>query len=229
MEDGGTARFLPRSPWAGTAGFHQTAPSVFILFLFWVSSPSKINCLSAFVMMGLRNLTSSDPFANQRTAMPNHPRFPPKQRGVALLEVMIAFLLLSIGLIGFSALQVRAVRATQSSLQRTDASNLAVYIMESMRANKAAAIKLGSTPYNLPAGTCSAPGGVPSTLAQNDLANWYTAVKKALGNVATTCADITCIDESSAAKGMCTVNIYWDDSRALGGSSAQSVQLVGRL
>ena len=70
------------------------------------------------------------------------------QRGVALIEVLIAFLILSVGLVGFSALQVRAVKATQSSLQRNDAAMLANFILESMRANKAAAIDL-ALPYNL--------------------------------------------------------------------------------
>ena len=66
------------------------------------------------------------------------------QRGVALIEVLIAFLILAIGLVGFSALQVRAVKATQSSLQRNDAAMLANFIMESMRANKAATVKIAA-------------------------------------------------------------------------------------
>jgi type IV pilus assembly protein PilV len=160
--------------------------------------------------------------------MYKHP--PPliQQRGVALLEVMIAFLLLSIGLLGFSALQVRTVKATQSSLQRTSATNLALNILESMRANKVAATNL-SLPYNQPANTCTYTVPGSPTLAQNDLDNWFKSIKKALGNVPSTCADITCTDAASATPGICTVNIYWDDSRALGGSTTQSVQLVGRL
>ena len=160
--------------------------------------------------------------------MPSHPSLPARQRGIALIEVMIAFLLLSIGLLGFSALQVRTIKATQSSLQRTDATNLALNIIEAMRANKTQAIH-PSLPYNLDPVTCTRAIGVPATLAESDLNNWFQAVKKALGNVDTTCVDISCTDSASAVPGMCTVNIYWDDSRALGGSSTQSVQLVARL
>lgn len=162
--------------------------------------------------------------AHYANAMPNRQPTLTKQRGVALLEVMIAFLLLSIALIGFSALQVRAVQATQSSLQRTDASNLAVNMMESMRANKTAATN-PALPYNI-VRTCLYAVS-PSTLAENDLSNWFTSIRNALGS--TGCADISCTDAASAAPGMCTINIYWDDSRALGGSANQSVQLVGRL
>ena len=143
------------------------------------------------------------------------------QRGVALIEVLIAFLILSVGLVGFSALQVRAVKATQSSLQRNDAAMLANSILESMRANRAAATA-AALPYNL-SKTCVTPGA-SDTLADTDLAAWFGALKTALGNVASTCADITC-----TPGGVCTVNVYWDDSRALGGSATQSLQMVSRL
>jgi type IV pilus assembly protein PilV len=149
------------------------------------------------------------------------------QRGVALIEVLIAFLILSVGLVGFSALQVRAVKATQSSLQRNDAAMLATFILESMRANKAAAIDL-ALPYNLTTRTCTAPDASTS-LAETDLVAWFSALKTALGNVASTCADITCTDVNNTAPGVCTVNVYWDDSRALGGSATQTVQMVSRL
>lgn len=143
------------------------------------------------------------------------------QRGVALIEVLIAFLILSVGLVGFSALQVRAVKATQSSLQRNDAALLANSILESMRANRAAATA-AALPYNL-SKTCVTPGA-SATLANTDLAAWFGALKTALGNVVSTCADITC-----TTAGVCTVNVYWDDSRALGGSATQSLQMVSRL
>ena len=158
--------------------------------------------------------------------MPNRPLYLSTQHGVALIEVMIAFLVLSVALIGYSALQVRAVKATQSSMQRTDASILASNILESMRANKAAALD-PMHPYALATHTCSAPG-TDGSLVQNDVNSWFVSLQAALGS-ASSCADITCSDAASAAPGICTVNIYWDDSRALGGMSSQTVQVVGRL
>ena len=143
------------------------------------------------------------------------------QRGFALIEVLIAFLILSVGLVGFSALQVRAVKATQSSLQRNDAALLANSILESMRANRAAALG-GDLPYNV-LGKCDIPIA-SATLAGTDLVAWFGNLKTTLGDVASTCADIIC-----TPAGMCTVNVYWDDSRALGGSATQSLQMVGRL
>ena len=163
----------------------------------------------------------------RRSAMPVRQRPIVNQHGVALIEVMIAFLLLSVGLIGYSALQVRATKATQSSLQRTDASILANNIIESMRANKSWAVD-PSRPYNLASGTCSVPP-TDGTLIKNDLNTWFLSLQATFGANASTCADITCTDSNSAAPGTCTVNIFWNDSRALGGLTNQNIQLVGRL
>jgi type IV pilus assembly protein PilV len=158
--------------------------------------------------------------------MPIRHTFAAKQVGFSMIEVMVAVLLLSIGLIGYSTLQVRAVKATQSSLQRTAASVLASNIIESMRINKSIAVN-PPYPYNI-ANICSPPAP-DGTLAQSDLNAWFLSLQNALGNAESTCADITCANVSSGAPGTCTVNIFWDDSRALGGQSKQTIQLVGRL
>ncbi|MFM6990536.1 MAG: type IV pilus modification protein PilV [Rhodoferax sp.] len=158
--------------------------------------------------------------------MPHRPFPLSTQRGVALIEVMIAFLVLSVGLLGYSMLQVRALKATQSSMQRTEASILAANILEAMRANKSAAVH-PSHPYNVGSRTCSTPS-TDGSLVQNDVNAWFVSLQSALGGTST-CADITCSDSASAAPGVCTINVYWDDSRALGGSGNQSIQVVGRL
>ena len=153
--------------------------------------------------------------------MSTRPRPLKAQRGVALLEVLIAFLILSVGLVGFSALQVRALKATQSTLQRTKAAMLANSILDSMRANKAVAITDPSG-YKL-SKTCTTPSDT-ANLADNDRKTWFAALKSALGDVASTCADLDC---TTAA--VCTVNIYWDESRALGGSATQTLNLVSAI
>ena len=58
-----------------------------------------------------------------------------QQHGVGLVEVMVAVLLLSVAVLGFSALQLRAVSATDESLVRTQALSVVRGLAESMRAN----------------------------------------------------------------------------------------------
>lgn len=56
------------------------------------------------------------------------------QRGVGLVEVLVAVLLLSIAVLGFSALQMRAIGATDESLARTKSLNVVRNLSEIMRA-----------------------------------------------------------------------------------------------
>lgn len=57
------------------------------------------------------------------------------QQGVGLVEVLVAVLLLSIAVLGFSALQVRAVGATDESLVRTKSLTIVRNLAETMRAH----------------------------------------------------------------------------------------------
>lgn len=57
-------------------------------------------------------------------------------KGVGLVEVIVALLLLSIGILGFAMLQVRAMDASIDASKRIQAMNLARDLSERMRANK---------------------------------------------------------------------------------------------
>ena len=58
-----------------------------------------------------------------------------QQKGVGLIEVLVAVLLLSVAVLGFSALQMRAISATDESLVRTQALSIIRGLAENMRAN----------------------------------------------------------------------------------------------
>lgn len=55
------------------------------------------------------------------------------QRGVGLVEVMVALLLLAVAVLGFSAMQLSAVKATDESLMRTQSISAIKTLSESMR------------------------------------------------------------------------------------------------
>ncbi|MEO8019279.1 MAG: type IV pilus modification protein PilV [Pseudomonadota bacterium] len=95
------------------------------------------------------------------------------ERGATLIEVLVALLVLSIGLLGVAALQVSALQTNQSAHVRSQASVLAYDIADRMRANRAVALAGG---YNVvytvtPTGT---------NLNQLDLQNWKTALANTL-------------------------------------------------
>lgn len=57
------------------------------------------------------------------------------QRGVGLIEVLVALLVLSIGVLGYAGLQLRALDSTDEAQFRTQAVALGTELMERMRSN----------------------------------------------------------------------------------------------
>lgn len=57
------------------------------------------------------------------------------QQGIGLVEVLVAVLLLSVAVLGFSALQLQSIKATEESLVRTQALSVVRGLAENMRAN----------------------------------------------------------------------------------------------
>ena len=64
----------------------------------------------------------------------------PRRRGIALMEAMIAILVLSMGALGYAALQIKGLSASSSSMWRSKAGNLAYEMADRMRANRAGAV-----------------------------------------------------------------------------------------
>ena len=58
------------------------------------------------------------------------------QKGVGLVEVLIALLLLAIGVLGFTALQIRALAASQEAGNNIQAINIARDLSERIRVNR---------------------------------------------------------------------------------------------
>lgn len=75
------------------------------------------------------------------------------QQGVGLLEVMVALLLLSVGVLGFSVMQMQAIKATDETLMRSDAMVAVRNLSEDLRllpnaAQKEAYLKVIADTYN---------------------------------------------------------------------------------
>lgn len=62
------------------------------------------------------------------------------QKGVGLIEVLVALLLLAVGVLGYSILQIRAVDASSEALARSQGMLILRSLAENMRANPAAQI-----------------------------------------------------------------------------------------
>ena len=125
------------------------------------------------------------------TGMVKAPGISTRQRGVALLEVLIAFFILSIGLMGLAGLQMKSVQFSQGAYQRTQAS-MAIYdVLDMMRLNRAAA-QTGA--YDV---SFAGSSGVA------DVTAWKLALQNSLPNGE---GSINCVGDD-----ICTISIQWDD------------------
>lgn len=59
-----------------------------------------------------------------------------KQQGVGLIEVLVALVILALGVLGFAALQLRALDAAQEAAEQTVAMNTARDLAERIRVNR---------------------------------------------------------------------------------------------
>lgn len=108
------------------------------------------------------------------------------QKGAALIEVMIALLILAIGLLGFAGMQTRGMQMARKSYSHSQAVFLAEDIVERMRANLAAVTtgtyamsKTSAIPTATSSCTTSTPCAPPA-LAKYDLKDWAQVVTNAL-------------------------------------------------
>ena len=133
-------------------------------------------------------------------------------KGVGLIETMVSLLVLAIGLLGISSLQVNAMKSSQNSYYRTHATNLAYDIIDRMRVNHHAArstsiylSNYGQT--HAGASDCSIHCR-PDQIAAHDLMSWKTDLKQTLPKGQ---GMISFSDTSSVRKVL--VSIKFDESR----------------
>jgi len=147
-----------------------------------------------------------------------HLYYASNQQGVALLEVLVAVVILAVGLLGMAGLQARALQQNHSSVQRSQAVILSYSILDSLRADRANAV---AGAYNM-ANTCAAPAPT-GAIVGDTISNWLTAIQNRFGNNGASCGFVNC-----DITGQCTVRIIWDDSRA-GGSQVETFEIRSKI
>lgn len=144
---------------------------------------------------------------------PTHAR----QRGFSLLEVLIALLVLSIGLLGLAGLQTFSVKFVHQSYQRTQATMLITEMMDRMRAN-GAGVGVAAGNYALPANSTSWAAGAdcatafctPAQMVNYDMNQWLSnittkvALAQGTGSILTAAAGV-------GAPLLSTITVTWKE------------------
>jgi len=117
------------------------------------------------------------------------------QEGMTLIEVLVALVILTVGLLGAAAIQLNALKYTDSSRMTSQASFIAYDIMDRIRANSGA-------DYTVTPPT----SGNLSVARDQDLYDFTTNIVNFGGATAT--------GTIALDKHVYTITITWDDSRA---------------
>lgn len=117
---------------------------------------------------------------------------------MTLIEVLVAVLILSIGLLGLAGLQTLSLRSNHSAYLRSQATILAYDIADRMRANRQSAL---SGWYNI---ELEEAASSDTSIAATDLKEWKAALSTVLpaGDGSITVND-----------GNVTIIVAWDDER----------------
>ena len=127
-----------------------------------------------------------------------------RQRGFSLIESLVALLVLSIGLLGISAMVGNSIRFTDTAAMQSQAVALAYDIADRIRANQSSVgsyvIAAGATISTPP--DCYTAMCTGAQLAQADLSDWKTRLAASLPSG----------DGSTAVSATeATITVQWDD------------------
>ena len=126
-----------------------------------------------------------------------------RQRGVSLVESMIALLVISIGLLGIAALQITSMKQNNSALHHSQAVWIGYSVADRIRANfnqfnsYAGINTSGTYSQDCVGGACSA-----AQLVVADAADWATAMQTLPGGLGII---------SSPSANELLISIMWDD------------------
>lgn len=146
-------------------------------------------------------------------------------RGFTLLEVLVAMVVLSVGLLGLSGLQTTSLRNNHSAFLRSQATLIANDIIDRMRTNKDSAtagnynISYATSPTSV---TCTS-GCSALQVAQMDVEDWRSFVERLPGGES---------EISVSAGGIVEVKVCWGDTRdnsvGCGQSGSTKLEIVTR-
>jgi type IV pilus assembly protein PilV len=136
--------------------------------------------------------------------------------GFTLLEVLIAVLVLSVGLLGLAGLQAHSLRTNNAALMRSQAIVVAYDALDMMRANRDQALRAGDSGYAVAFGDDVSPVDCApcssGQQARNDVATWRARIQ-ALG-LPSGEGEIVLTGSALAGSGVkASVRVRWDDDR----------------
>lgn len=137
-----------------------------------------------------------------------------RQTGMTLIEVLVALLVLSIGILGAAMLQLNALKQTDSAMFGSQASFVAHDLLERVRANPDAHYGLGSLDQ-------APSSGNPAIPRDQDLFDFADQLRRMLGDD----VEASIVHDDIRV----TVTLDWNDSRAQGEHAVRDTLILSSL
>ena len=126
----------------------------------------------------------------------------PSQRGISLIESMVAIVVMALGILGIVGVQLRTLSDTQTGVRRAQAIHLIEDLSERIKVNPNALLNIGS--YAMAWGTnptgatdCKATACTTAQIIQYDLQEWKRLVNNTLAPQANTAAAATALTDAT--------------------------------
>ena len=150
-----------------------------------------------------------------------------KQKGFSLIEALVAFLILSVGMLGIASLQTMSLKSGHTAALRTVAVMKVDEILESMRSNPIALLNYaagtadmgtdnGCSQTSVAAANCT-----PAQMALDELFRWKRSLIEALpNNAGTTATVIITPPVPPATMNLVVVSVNWNERDQETGNAA---------
>jgi type IV pilus assembly protein PilV len=139
-----------------------------------------------------------------------------QQRGMTLIEILVAIVVLSIGLLGLAGLQLKGIQVNQGSTYRSQAAVLVEDIADRMRADRTGTI----------AGNYAVAASVPTAATATSLLainEWLARLSTLPGATANIAAPVP---GATAGSWLIGITVNWIDTRAQGGTGVAAANAV---
>jgi type IV pilus assembly protein PilV len=156
-----------------------------------------------------------------------------KQKGFSLIEAMVAFLILSVGMLGIASLQTVSLKSGHTAAMRTVAVMKVEEILESIRSNPAAIVDYAAgtadmgTDNGCSQTTVAAAACTSTQMAQDELFRWKRSLIEALpNNAATTASVVVTPPVPPATMSLVVVSVNWSERDLDTGGAANKTYSV---
>jgi type IV pilus assembly protein PilV len=148
-----------------------------------------------------------------------------KSQGFSLVEVLIALIIMSVGMLGIAGLYVQSMQAGRTSMLRHHAVTLAGDIADRIRANPLAGATYTQTPGADNGCVAEGTDCTVAEMAQHDVFLWRSQAQEFLPAMADGSEQVQVTFDAGATPPTYTITIQWDEPTPDGSSPSYSISV----